>query len=108
MTLFDDREKAFETQFKLNEEQQFRIAVHCAKRMGMWAAARFGLTGDEAEAYARTVVLADMAAPGHFDLLEQIRVDAKARDMHFTPEELALALAEAEEESRRFVMDTTA
>jgi hypothetical protein len=42
----------------------------------LWAAVRLGLpAGEEAEAYAKTVVAADFEAPGDADVIEKMRSD---------------------------------
>lgn len=65
MTLFDDREKAFEAKFHLDQETQFKVNIRRDKLLGLWAAERLGLTGDAAKAYALTVVDAEFSEPDH-------------------------------------------
>ncbi|GJD99269.1 DUF1476 domain-containing protein [Methylobacterium isbiliense] len=43
--------------------------------LGLWAAARLGLEGAEAEAYAWSVHFADLEAPGHDDVIAKIAAD---------------------------------
>jgi hypothetical protein len=43
--------------------------------IGLWAARRLGLSGDEAESYAWSVHLADRGKPGHDDVVEKIATD---------------------------------
>jgi hypothetical protein len=43
--------------------------------IGLWAARRLGLSGDEAEAYAWSVHLADRSKPGHDDVVAKIATD---------------------------------
>ncbi len=45
--------------------------------MGLWAAARLGLEGRDAEAYAWRVHLADFDAPGHDDVVAKIAADLR-------------------------------
>jgi len=51
MSLFDDRERAFEKKFVRDEETRFRALALRNKLFGEWAADQLGLTGDEAAAY---------------------------------------------------------
>ena len=65
MKSFTDREKAFEAEFKRNQELMFRVTARRNRLFGLWAAVRLDLpAGEEAEAYAKTVVAADFEAPG--------------------------------------------
>ena len=45
---------------------------------GLWAADRLGLTGAEREAYAMSVHLADLEAPGLDDVIAKVRRDFEA------------------------------
>lgn len=45
---------------------------------GLWAAARLGLTGPDAEAYAWSVHFADLDAPGHDDVVAKVEADLAA------------------------------
>ena len=56
MTTFDERENAFEAKFAHDEEMQFKAEARCNKLLGLWAAEKLGKSGEEAEAYAKTVV----------------------------------------------------
>ena len=60
MTTFDDREKAFELRFVHNEELRFRATARRNKLFGLWAAEKMGLSGGEADEYAKSVVKADL------------------------------------------------
>ena len=53
MTTFDDREKAFENKFQHDADLLFRIRARRDRLAGEWAADLMGLSGAEAEAYAR-------------------------------------------------------
>ena len=45
----------------------------------MWAAQKLGLSGAEAEAYAKAVVVADLEEPGEDDVFRKIRRDFDAK-----------------------------
>ena len=60
MTTFDDREKAFENKFAHDEEMKFKAEARRNKLVGMWAAGVLGKTGDDAKAYAASVVAEDI------------------------------------------------
>ena len=60
MSTFNDRERAEEARFALTEEQQFKVMNRRNKLLGLWAAGIMGMGEDDAEAYAKTVVLSDL------------------------------------------------
>src|SRR5215831_9455477 len=57
MTTFDKREEAFEKKFAQDEALKFRATARRNKLLGLWAAEKLGLSGPDAEAYAKEVVL---------------------------------------------------
>ena len=79
MTTFEDREKGFERKFAHDEELKFRATARRNKLLGLWAAEQLGLSGDEAQAYAREVVKADLAQPGEEDVFQKVRSDFDAK-----------------------------
>jgi hypothetical protein len=79
MTTFDKREEGFEKKFALDEELQFKAAARRNKLLGLWAAEKLGLSGAEAEAYAKSVVMADFQEAGDDDVFRKIRADFDAK-----------------------------
>jgi hypothetical protein len=75
MTSFDDRRNAFEKQFAHDEDLRFKATARRNKLFGLWVAERLGKSGDEAEAYAKSVVLADFEEAGDADVLRKVRRD---------------------------------
>jgi hypothetical protein len=99
---FAEREKAFEAEFKRNQELAFRITARRNKLFGLWAATRLGLpAGKAAETYAKTVVAADFEAPGDADVVAKVRADLAERGIASTEAELRAELARAQDEARR-------
>ncbi|MGD8550248.1 MAG: DUF1476 domain-containing protein, partial [Methyloceanibacter sp.] len=49
MTSFDDREKSYEKKFALDEELQFKSNARRNKLLGLWAAEKLGMSGDDAQ-----------------------------------------------------------
>lgn len=88
MTTFDDREKSFEAKYKHDEELQFKVMARRNKLAGLWAAGKMGLTGADADAYAKEVVAADFDKPGDDDVLEKIQKDFKARGVSVVDAEI--------------------
>jgi hypothetical protein len=79
MTNFEDREKGYERKFAHDEELRFRATARRNKLLGLWAAEQMGVTGDEAQAYAREVIKADLEIPGEDDVFRKIRRDFDAK-----------------------------
>ena len=75
MTTFDKREEGFEKLFAHDEELRFKATARGNKLLGLWAAGLLGKTGDEAEAYAKEVVLADFEEAGHEDVVRKVVKD---------------------------------
>src|SRR5512134_1129377 len=79
MTTFEDREKGFERKFAHDEELKFKATARRNKLLGLWAAEQLGLSGDDAQAYAREIVKADLAEPGEEDVFRKVRSDFDAK-----------------------------
>ncbi len=79
MTTFDKREEGFEKKYALDEELAFKAMARRNKLLGTWAAEKLGLTGADAEAYAKSVVLADFEEAGDDDVFRKIRADLDAK-----------------------------
>ena len=78
MTTFDNRKDAYESKFARDEELRFKATARRNKLLGLWAASLLGKSGEEADAYAKTVVLADFQEAGDDDVLRKVRGDLEA------------------------------
>ena len=79
MTTFDKREEGFEKQFAHDEELRFKANARRNRLLGMWAAGKLGLSGPDADAYAKEVVVADFEEAGDDDVFRKIRKDFDAK-----------------------------
>jgi len=75
MTTFDDRENAFENKYAHDADMQFRAEARRNKLTGLWAAGLMGKSGDEAAAYAMSVVQADFEEAGSEDVVRKLSAD---------------------------------
>src|SRR4051812_22126859 len=75
MTTFDKREEGFEKKFAHDEELRFKASARRNKLLGLWAAEKLGKSGADADAYAKSVVLADFQEAGDDDVLRKVRGD---------------------------------
>lgn len=75
MSSFDDRERAEEARYALDQETQFKITARRNKLLGLWVAELLGLKDADADAYAKSVVIADLEEAGDGDVLRKVRGD---------------------------------
>lgn len=75
MSTFDDRENAFENMYAHDEEMKFKAEARRNKLVGLWAAELLGKSGDDADAYAKEVVMADFEEAGHEDVVRKVAGD---------------------------------
>lgn len=94
MTTFDERQKGFERKFAHDEELKFKATARRNKLLGLWAAEKMGLAGDEAQAYAREVVKADLAEPGEEDVFRKVRGDFDAKGVDQSDHQIRSMMAE--------------
>lgn len=101
MSGFDEREKAFEKKFAHDEELRFKATARRNRLLGEWAAEQMGLSGEEAAAYAREVVQADLEEPGEEDVFRKIRQDFDARGVEISDHIIRRKMADLMEEAIR-------
>jgi hypothetical protein len=81
MTTFDKREEGFEKKFALDEELKFKATARRNRMLGAWAAEKLGLSGADADAYAKAVVMVDFEEAGDNDVFRKIRKDFDAKSV---------------------------
>jgi hypothetical protein len=94
MTTFDKREEGFERKFALDEELQFKAGARRNKLLGLWAAEKLGIFGADAEAYAKSVVMADFAEAGDEDVFRKIRDDFNVKSVAQSDQQIRQAMDE--------------
>ncbi len=98
MTGFEDRERGFEEKFAREQEQAFRAHAKADKLLGLWAAEKMGLAGDQADAYAMTLVKADLREPGDDDVIGQAMADLTGKGVDVSEEDVRAALQRCRDE----------
>ncbi len=106
MTTFDDREKAQEAKFVREEEMAFRVTARRNKLLGQWAASRMGLTPEETDSYAKSVVQADFEEVGDEDVIRKLLGDLTGAQVETSEDEIRQALADMTVEARRQLMES--
>lgn len=94
-----------DVKFARDEETKFRINSRRAKLFGLWAAEQIGLTGDDAAAYARQVVEADLDEPGYEDILRYVQSDFAARGVEVSDHRQRTKIEELWNVARDQIMD---
>ena len=94
MTTFDKREEGFEKKFAHDEELRFKANARRNKLLGLWAAEKMGLTGAEADAYAKEVVVADFEEAGDDDVFRKVREDFDAKGIAQSDQDIRQAMVD--------------
>jgi hypothetical protein len=81
MSQFDKRQEGFEKKFAHDEELRFKATARRNRLLGQWAAEKLGLSGDEAAAYAKEVVMSDFDEAGDEDVFRKVRADFDAKSV---------------------------
>ena len=104
MTTFDDRERGYESKFAHDANLRFKADARRNRLLGEWAAGLLGKTGDDARAYALTVVTSDFDEPGDEDVFRKLAADLQGK-----AEESAIRakMAELVDVARRQIVDET-
>ncbi|WP_103119770.1 DUF1476 domain-containing protein [Methylopila sp. Yamaguchi] len=94
MTTFDQREQAFEAMFAHDETMKFSAYARRNRLLGLWAAEALGKHGEDAQAYAKAVLLADFEEPGDEDVFRKVRRDFDLRGVEIADATLRAKMAE--------------
>ncbi len=105
MSEFDDRKSVQETKFQLDQELEFKAQARRAKLVGLWVAKLIGHDDEEAAAYAKSVVLADLEENGEEDLFRKIRADLDKAAVAQTEHQIRARMADLLDEARAQVKD---
>jgi hypothetical protein len=104
MTNFNDRERAEEAKYAMDEDTQFRVTARRNRLLGQWAAEQMGLSAVEAEAYAKAVVQADFEEAGDEDVIRKLLGDLTSAGVEVAEGDIRAALEAKLIEARRALM----
>jgi len=90
-----EREQAFEAQYKLDEEQNFKIRARRDRLFGTWVAEKLGLQGEEAQNYAIEAAQLDLEEAGDGNLIEKVISDLSLAGRNVSSDEILTALTTA-------------
>jgi hypothetical protein len=103
MPTFEDREKEFEARFKHDQELRFKVTARRNRLLGLWAAERMGLSGEAAEAYAKTIVAAEFDG-GDKHVVEKLIADLAAKGHAVTTAQVQFELGHFAAQAKQQVM----
>jgi hypothetical protein len=104
MSGFDDRKDTFEKKFVLDEELGFKAEARCCKLFGLWVAEQMGLTGADADTYAREVVASNLEEVGFEDVKRKVMPDIAAKGLDISEHMIDAKLAGFFEEAKRQII----
>lgn len=107
MSALDDRKDAFEKKFAHREEIRFKIEARTSKLLGLWAAEQMGLTGPDAETYAKDVVTANLDEPGYGDIESKVMTDFAEKSVEISQHTIAAELQKFEAVAKQQIMEET-
>jgi hypothetical protein len=99
MTTFDKREEGFEKKFAMDEETRFKANARRNRLFGAWAAQHLGLSGADADAYAKEVVMADFEEAGDDDVFRKVRKDFDAKGVKQSDQDIRRTMNELMEQA---------
>lgn len=105
MSEFDDRKRAQEKKYELDQELEFKANARRNKLLGQWVAGLLGKTGEDADAYAKSVVMADFEEAGDDDVFRKVRADLDAAGVAQSDHQIRARMAELLDEARAQIRD---
>ena len=94
MTTFDKREEGFTKKSAMDEETRYKANARRNKLLGLWAAEKMGITGPDAETYAKEVVVADFEEAGDDDVFRKVRKDFDAKGVSQSDQDIRKAMVD--------------
>ena len=71
---------------------RFKATARRNKLLGAWAAQKLGLSGAEADAYAKEVVMSDFEEAGDHDVFRKVRKDFDAKKIAMSDQDIRKAM----------------
>lgn len=105
MTGFNDRKDAFENKYAHDQEMMFKLEARTSKLFGLWAAEQLGLTGADADTYAREVVGANLEEAGYDDIKRKVRKDFDEKGVSVTEHMMDTMLTKAGEDAKKQLLE---
>lgn len=107
MSGLNERKDAMEAKLSHDSELQFKVNNRRNKLLGLWLAEQFGMTGDAAAEYAKSVVMSDFEEPGDDDVVRKAMVDIANKGVKIDEATLRDKMAELLETAKDQVFGET-
>ena len=78
---------------------RFKATARRNKLLGHWAAEKLGLSGAEAESYAKSMVIGDFEEAGAHDVMRKIRTDFDAKGVAQSDHQIGRVMTELMEKA---------
>ncbi|NNE39929.1 MAG: DUF1476 domain-containing protein [Marinicaulis sp.] len=101
MSSFDDRKDKYEKKFAHDAALRFKAEARRNKLLGIWAAGLMGKSEEEAQAYAKEVIKADLEEAGDEDVFRKIRGDFDAAGVDQSDHQIRREMEECMAEAMR-------
>jgi hypothetical protein len=101
MSGFDERERNYEKKFERDQELAFKAKARRNKLLALWVAEKMGLSGADAEAYARGIVEGEVRHHNDDELLAHLARDAQAKGASLDAARLRAELARFHAEAKK-------
>lgn len=105
MSGFDDREDKFEKKFAHDAALKFKAEARRNKLLGLWAAELLGKNEEEAAAYAKEVIKADLEEAGDEDVFRKLRADFDAAGVDQSDHQIRRQMSDCLEEAVKQVQN---
>lgn len=102
---FDDREKVYENKFSMDQETLFRVEARASKLIGLWAAEKMGMSGADAENYAKEVIAANLDEPGYDDVKRKLEHDFALKNVVLTSNEVNIVIEKSVAEATKQIVE---
>ncbi len=93
---FKKREKGEERKFEMDQQLLFKAQSRRNKLLGLWLAEIFGMSGSDADAYAKEVVIADLDEPGDEDVIRKVMADIAKHKAPVTEDQIRKKIGDLE------------
>ena len=100
MSGFNKRNREAEDRYKHDQELEFKANARRNKLLGLWAAEQMGISGADADAYAKEVVVSDFDRPGDDDVREKGEADLTAKGLEISDHRVRKEMDRLKEEAR--------
>ncbi len=100
MSGFNKRKREAEDRYKHDQDLEFKASARRNKLLGLWAAEQMGISGADADAYAKEVVVSDFDRPGDEDVREKVEADFTAKGLDISGHRIRKEMDRLMEEAR--------